>query len=115
MDTNTQTPTCPRCHVQVRATDFFCYNCGQDLKPKPPRTDVQTLAILFIKEILLPPLGLVWGLRYLRQKDTKSKLVGILSIVLTVVVIVVAIQLVLDAVNSFNQQLNSQLQNLSGF
>ena len=42
-----------------------------------------TQAGIYVGSILLAPLGLVWGIRYLRQSDQKSKIIGIVAIVLT--------------------------------
>ena len=61
----------------------------------------------------MPPLGLWWGYRYLRQSDTSSKLVGLVVVLMTVVEIVWVTQITIGAINTANQQINQQM-NLYG-
>ncbi len=100
--------------MTVRATDFYCYNCGKNLHPAPLQTDTATLIALFIKTILLPPLGLIWGLRYLRQGDDRSKIVGIAAMVITVIEIILVVQWTVSLLNGVGGQMNN-LQGLQGF
>ncbi len=102
--------SCPRCHQTIKSTDYFCFNCGQKIHEPPLSTSLQSQTILYIKTILLPPLGILWGFRYLRQSDTNSKIVGLLAIIFTVVVIIVATQLTMALVNTATQQINQQSQ-----
>lgn len=53
-------------------------------------------------------MGIIWGVRYLRQADTKSKLVGLFTIIITVTEIVWLIQSTVNVVNTVNQQINQQ-------
>jgi hypothetical protein len=100
---------CPTCHVVVRPTDYFCYNCGANLKPKPPSTSASAQIALYIKSILLPPMGIVWAFTYLRQKDAKSKIVGFMAIIITVVVLVAVVLLTVQFINRLSSLLNEQL------
>lgn len=102
-------PRCTFCHVEVRATDYFCFNCGKSLHPVPLSTSAKDQAILYIKSALLPPMGIFWGLKYLRQSDTKSKLVGSVAIILTFLIILYAIKFTQDLVFNLANQVNSQL------
>lgn len=106
---------CLRCHTDVRATDYFCYNCGNNLKPTPPATDIGSQLLLYLGSLLLPPMGLIWGFKYVKQADSRSKIVGIVAIALTVVILIVATQLTINLMNSVNTQVNTQLQNIQGF
>ncbi len=106
--------TCSQCHVTVRATDYYCYNCGKNLHPVPLRTDAGTLIALFLKTILLPPFGILWGFKYLRQTDDKSKIVGIATMVITVIEIILVIQWTIGILNGVGGQINS-FQGIQGF
>jgi len=75
---------CPKCLTQIKPTDYFCYFCGRNLRPKPPSTSIGALLWLLLKTILFPPLGLWWGSQYLRQSDLTSKLIGGAVIAMTV-------------------------------
>lgn len=82
-------PVCTQCHTTVRPTDFFCYNCGKNLKEKPFSISLTTQLLYYAGSVLLPPFGIIWGLRYLKQTDTVAKRVGLICIVLTIVSLVV--------------------------
>ena len=105
---------CPKCHIEVRPTDYFCFNCGKNLKPKPPSTSVMAQIILYLESFFLPPYGTIIGMRYLQHKDKKSKIVGVISIVLTVLSLVVFAKVTRDLMNTVNAQISKQLR-FSGY
>ncbi|KKQ25605.1 MAG: hypothetical protein US39_C0006G0043 [Microgenomates group bacterium GW2011_GWC1_37_12b] len=106
---------CPTCHTDVRPGDYFCYNCGKNLKPKPPSTSLQQQIIVYLESIFLPPFGIFIGFRYLRQSDYKSKAVGIAAVVLTILSLVICTIITLDLLKTVNTQVNDQLQMLENF
>ncbi len=106
---------CPVCHIEVKPTDYFCFNCGKNLKPKPPSTLLTQQLLVYLESIFLPPYGIFIGIRYLRQKENKSKVVGIIAIVLTILSIVVFTKLTLDLINNVNTEVNNQLQQFGAF
>ena len=107
---------CPVCHqVVVKSTDYFCFNCGKALRPKPLSTSIPSQISLYLKSLFLPPLGIIWGFRYLRQPDRASKIVCLITIILTVVILVWAVQFTVDFINTLNNQINNQLPTLQGF
>ncbi|RJR28403.1 hypothetical protein C4564_05465 [Candidatus Microgenomates bacterium] len=108
-------PTCPACHIAIRATDYYCFNCGKNLRPAPLPTTWQKQLEIYLGSLLLPPLGIVWGVRYLREKDKQAQIVGAIAIVVTVVTLVVVTKVSIDLFNNLNNQINSQIQNLQGF
>ncbi len=106
---------CSVCHTDVKPSDYFCFNCGNNLKPKPLSIDLMSQLVVYLKSIFLPPYGIVIGLRYLREKGDKSKLVGVIAIVLTILAIVVYTKLTLDLIANINSQVNSQMQQFGAF
>lgn len=106
---------CPVCHAAVRPTDYFCFNCGRSLKPRPPSTSIFSQALLYLGSLFLPPLGLIWGWRYLRQANPSSKIVGVVAILITIISLIVTTWLVVKTVNTVNVQVNQQLRLLQGF
>ena len=117
MDTTTVGPiaVCPGCHASVRPTNYFCFNCGKNLKSKPPATSITRQLFIYAASLFLPPLGIIWGIRYLRQDDQKSKIIGWVAIILTLLSIIVSVKLTFDVVNGINEAVNSQMQNFQGF
>ena len=107
--------SCPVCHTSVRPTDYFCFNCGQNLHPEKLSTSTEAQASLYVKCIFLLPMGIVWGMRYLRQQDQKSKTVGWIAIGITIVVLYIVVAETLKVINTVNSTVNSQLNGLGGF
>lgn len=108
-------PTCPQCHAVVRATDFFCYNCGKNLKPKPLATTPETLLMYYLGSIFLPPMGIIWGIRYFRQESRASKVHGVILITMTIIELTLLAVWTVNVMNTINTQVNQQLNSLQGF
>jgi len=105
---------CPSCHTIVRPTDYFCFNCGKSLKSGPRSTSASAQAVLYIKSVLLPPLGIWWALPYLRENNQKSRVVGVIAIILTFISLAISFKLATDLMNTVNQQVNDAV-NLYNF
>lgn len=112
MDELTQ---CPVCHVNIRPTDYFCYNCGKSLKNKPISLSLANIILYLVGSIVLVPMGIIWGIRFFRKGDSNAKIYGIFLIVLTLIELIVLTKFTIDLVNTINDQVNLQLQNLQGF
>ncbi|OGK13969.1 hypothetical protein A3A93_04975 [Candidatus Roizmanbacteria bacterium RIFCSPLOWO2_01_FULL_38_12] len=107
---------CPKCHSLVRPTDYFCYNCGTNLKPKPLNTSIFMQLVLYVGSVVLVPFGIIWGWRYLRQPFTKSKIVGsitiIITIISTIIITIYSINLINDVQRQVNEGIEKQLRNV---
>ncbi|MFA6016774.1 MAG: zinc ribbon domain-containing protein [Patescibacteria group bacterium] len=99
---------CPICHFKVQADWFFCPNCAKELKEKIPEISIPKQILIYLVSFFLAPLGLGWGLKYIRSKDSKTRNIGIISIVLTVVSII----LMVIASKSFIDQYTKMLNNI---
>lgn len=106
---------CPACHIAVRPTDYFCFNCGKNLHAAPPGTTSADQTKLYLGSIFLAPMGIFWGLRYLRDGRQKSKIVGIVAMALSVVTFIIAVKFTVNTVNTLNTQVEKQLQGIEGF
>ncbi|OGM11924.1 hypothetical protein A2Z22_01680 [Candidatus Woesebacteria bacterium RBG_16_34_12] len=71
--------------------------------------------LVYLESIFLPPYGIVIGIRYLRQKENKSKIVGIIAVVLTILSIIVFTNITLNLINNINTQVNKQLQQFEAY
>ncbi len=101
--------TCAYCKGNISSSDYFCPHCGKKIKDKPlSATFLKQLSIYFVS-FFLPPLGIWPAIKYLRQSDEKSKKIGLAALVLTIVSIAITIWLTINFVNSFNKELNNQL------
>lgn len=107
--------TCAHCHVAIRQTDYFCFNCGTNLKPTPPSFNVLSMMKLFGGSILIPPMGLVWGFPYIRQPDMKSRVVGGVAMIITVLVFIYSTYWFYNYMQNVTAQVDEQMRILQGF
>lgn len=107
-------PICPVCHVTVRPSDFYCYNCGKNLHEKPLMISTLMEYGYYAGSLLLPPLGLWWGWRLFRQADPRARRMGILNIAITVISTIVFSLWSVQLFQSINAQVNSQLNGIQG-
>lgn|SRR5690606_22509084 len=106
---------CPQCHTQVRETDYYCFNCGKNLKPAPKSVSVSAQIVLYLKSILLPPFGIWWALPYLKESNQKAKVVGSVAIALTLLSLIIAFKVSVDFMNVLNEEVNKATFTLYGF
>lgn len=107
---------CPTCHVTVRPTDYFCYNCGKNLKPKPPSVSPASLVFFFLMSALVPVAGVVLSIKYLRAQGNTYKMYGIAGLIVTGVSLLFTVQFTISFMQEFERQLNAQLMGgLGGF
>lgn len=100
---------CHSCKQAIDASDYFCPNCGKKIKDKPISTAVGRQIFIYLLSLLLPPLGLWPAIKYLKQNDSKSRIIGFVAVVLTIISTVITIWFSISFMNSFNQQLKQQL------
>jgi hypothetical protein len=105
---------CPKCHILVKPTDYYCSNCGTSIHPTPPSVSAGTQIGLYLGSIFLPPMGIIWSFKYLKQPDTKSKTIGLVLIGLTVFILIAAVVETIQIINTVNTQMGSTLQNMGG-
>jgi hypothetical protein len=79
---------CPTCQFKIQSDWFYCPNCAKRLKEKVLITSIPKQILIYFVSFFLSPLGLGWGLKYIRFQDKKIKTIGIISIILTVLSIV---------------------------
>ena len=79
---------CNVCKQPIQVNWNFCPNCGNTLRIKPLPTSVLKQLLIYAVSFFLPPFGLGYAFKYLRQDDRKSRIIGIISIILTILSIV---------------------------
>lgn len=104
------TAICPNCHTEnIPLTDFYCPQCGAQLRLKPASTTLFTEILLYIGSLFLPPLGFWWGFKYYRIKDPKAKKIAMVCVILTIISLVATYFLWQSFTANLNQQINSQI------
>jgi hypothetical protein len=103
---------CRYCNANVASFDFFCPNCGKQLKAKEISVSIGKQIGVYLLSFFLPPLGLWPAIKYLRHGDAVSKRIGIIAIVLTVISIIITLWSFSAFLNLISGQLNSQINGL---
>ena len=104
---------CKYCYFNVTANNFFCPNCGKEVKARPLDTGIGKQIGIYSLSVLLPPLGLWPGIKYLRSADTKAKKVGIVAILLTIIATIITFWTFFAFLNIAKRQLETQVNIIS--
>jgi hypothetical protein len=70
------------------------------------------MAMLYLGSFFLPPMGIIWGYKYIKQKDTVSRIHGVILIFGTIILLIVLVQITVTTVNTINEQVYKQLNGL---
>ncbi len=100
---------CPFCGSALPPDSYFCPHCGKEIKIKELSTSVVKQILIYLVSFFLPPLGLMWSFKYLKQGTRKARNIGWTSIILTAAGIVVAIWATMGILNGLNASLSGAL------
>ena len=102
--------TCKNCKALIVETFYFCPNCGKKLKEPPYKFSWGKTIAIVLESVLLPPLGLFPGFRYLRMKEAGAKMLGAFAIVLTIISSVLATIYFMNFINNVSKTYNDIYQ-----
>ena len=103
---STDSVICKNCKQLVPSVSFFCPTCGKKIKEPPYKFSFLGVTGVVLESVLLPPMGIVPGIRYLRREETSAKMVGLLAIIITIAATVFMVAFLMNYINSVNSQLN---------
>jgi hypothetical protein len=66
---------------------------------------------VYFVSLFLPPFGLWYAWKYLKEGDYESRKIGIIAIILTIISVIITIWLSIDIINSVFKSLN-EMSNL---
>lgn len=98
---------CPLCHNAVSDSANFCSQCGKKLKEPPLSTTVARQILIYCVSFFLAPFGLGYAFKYLKQRDAKTRTIGIVSLALTIIAIVSVILISKSFMDSLYGQFNA--------
>ena len=104
MEENIQT-TCLNCNSPILPIYIFCPVCGKKIKNGGSSTGIQKQIGICLVSFFLPPFGLFPAIKYLRQPNSKSKIIGAIALALTAISILITISLTKFALGTFESQL----------
>jgi len=82
---------CPACGHEISDEAVSCPNCGHPLKSRSENTSILKQILVYFVSFFLAPFGLGYAFKYLKQSDKKSKIIGIISLILTFFAIITVI------------------------
>lgn len=99
---------CITCNNPIEAQWYFCPNCGAQLKEKEKIIVITPgkQAMIYAVSFFLAPLGLGWGLRYIRNNDPKVRMVGWIAIILTIISLLLVAVVFQRFMNAYTEILN---------
>jgi uncharacterized OB-fold protein len=98
---------CKECGREISDEAPACPNCGKPQKNKPVATSLSKQITVYLVSFFLPPFGLWYAWKYLKQTDAKSKKIGWATIILTIISLAITAWLTGKVANSMNQAVNS--------
>ncbi|PIP74642.1 MAG: hypothetical protein CO135_00100 [Candidatus Levybacteria bacterium CG_4_9_14_3_um_filter_35_16] len=104
----TEVLSCRFCSYPTIEAFYYCPNCGKSLKTPPFSTSVLKQIGIYSLSLLLPPLGLWPGIKYLMQSDKKAKTIGLIAIALTVISSIITVWLSINLINQITQSFMGQ-------
>lgn len=103
---------CKYCKSAVQESFYFCPNCGRKLKEPPFKFSIGKTIVILLGSFLLPPIGLIPGIRYFLKNDIRAQIIGILAIALTIIsmgiFIVTTANLINRTMNTYNSIMELQ-------
>ena len=103
------TAICPSCGSVVPAAYTFCPHCGKPLQGQKLSTSLGRKIWIYAVSVLLPPLGMWPGVKYLRSDDAEAKKMGMIAIALTVLSTILTLGLTFAFIQSYINQVNDAL------
>lgn len=105
MDTDVIQKSCLFCGRSIPNDASFCPFCGKMIGSKLS-TSLSKQILIYSISFFLPPFGLSYAWKYLKQPDKKSRNIGLISIALTIISIIISIVLMEQILNSITKNLN---------
>lgn len=103
---NGQVLKCHKCNTPINENFFFCPICGVKIKEPPFKFSWTRFTGNVLIAILVPPLGLLPGIKHIKMKERNAKLLGILYILLTIIATIFMIWIIADYVKTLNETIN---------
>jgi len=103
---------CSKCQTHFPSSPilYFCPNCGNKLKDKALSTSTGKQIGVYLISFFLPPFGLWPAIKYLKQPNSKAKIIGWVAIVLTIFSIVFSVWAAAGMVQFTNQIVGNQMK-----
>lgn len=110
METLIPSVSCPSCKLPVLSEFYYCPNCGKQQRAKPIEVSAGKQVGVYLLGFFMPPLAIPFALRYIKQPNKKTRIIGMAVLSLVIVSIGLSLYgyvLFLQQFYSLYTQLNS--------
>lgn len=97
---------CPYCQSATQPDAYFCSQCGKAVRSKPLSVTLMRKLAVYSVSLFLPPFGLWYAWKYLRQEGSTAKRIGIAAILLTIIATALTVWSTVALLNTINQAVN---------
>ncbi len=102
--------TCKFCKSPTQESFYFCPNCGKKLKEPPFKFSLAKSITIIVAAILIPPFGIIPGVKYFLKDDRRAQFIGIITIAVTILATGLMIVVTMRVVNYYKESYNQIMQ-----
>lgn len=77
--------SCKYCKSPTQESFYFCPNCGKKIKEPPFKFSLAKSITIIVAAILIPPFGIIPGVKYFLKDDRRAQFVGLITIAVTII------------------------------
>ncbi len=101
---------CKFCKSAVQESFYFCPNCGKKIKEPPFKFSLAKSITIIVAAFLIPPFGIIPGIRYFLKDDKRAQFVGVITIAVTILATGLMIVVTMRVVNYYKESYNQIMQ-----
>ncbi len=98
--------TCKYCKSPTQESFYFCPNCGKKIKEPPFKFSLGKSITIIVAAFLLPPFGIIPGVKYFLKDDKRAQFVGLITIGVTIIATGLMIIITSRVINYYKEAYN---------
>lgn len=102
--------TCKFCKSPTQESFYFCPNCGKKIKEPPFKFSLAKAITIIVAAILIPPFGIIPGVKYFLKDDRRAQFVGLITIAVTIIATGLMIIVTMKIANYYKETYSQILQ-----
>ena len=105
--------TCKFCKSAIQESFYFCPNCGKKIKEPPFKFSLGKSITIIVAAFLIPPFGIIPGIKYFLKDDRRAQFVGLVTIAVTIIATGLFIVVTARVINYY-KDVSSQILQIQG-
>ena len=102
--------TCKFCKSPTQESFYFCPNCGKKIKEPPFKFSLAKAITVIVAAFLIPPFGIIPGVKYFLKDDRRAQFVGLITIAVTILATGLMIIVTSRVLNYYKDAYNQVIQ-----